>query len=201
MPHQPGPPTRARPALLSRIEQLLQPVLEAGLEVSIVGSYSRLGYELRRHLEHFTEVGEAGALAGKVAVITGGSSGIGLATACRLAELGADVVIAGRDESRNAVALQSISEAAGQGGARLSSVACDLSTLEGCHVLSQHVTALYSEVDILVNNAGALFARYTETTEAREATFALHVLAPFALTALLLPALRAAADQDRKSVV
>jgi NAD(P)-dependent dehydrogenase (short-subunit alcohol dehydrogenase family) len=91
-------------------------------------------------------------LVGKVAVITGGSRGIGKAIARRLAEEGADVVISARTTETLELAAKEISEATGR---RAVSVAADLSTIEGCETLHKEALSAFDQIDILVNCAGA----------------------------------------------
>lgn len=96
--------------------------------------------------------GEIVGLDGKVAVVTGGSKGIGRAIAARLAAEGADVVIAARTEEPLTAAAESI---AGQTGRTVIPVACDLSTPAGCEQLLTGASAAFPTTDILVNCAGA----------------------------------------------
>ena len=91
-------------------------------------------------------------LVGKVAVITGGSRGIGKAIARRLAEEGTDVVISARTTETLELAAKEISEATGR---RAVSVAADLSTIEGCETLHKEALSAFDQIDILVNCAGA----------------------------------------------
>ena len=91
-------------------------------------------------------------LEGKVAVVSGGSRGIGKAIARRLAEEGADIVISARNEATLEAAAKEISLATGR---RVEIVAADLSTLEGCESLHQVALAAFDRIDILVNCAGA----------------------------------------------
>ena len=91
-------------------------------------------------------------LAGKVAVVTGGSRGIGKAIARRLAEDGADVVIAARTAETLEETAKEIATATGR---RVEPVPADLSTIEGCETLFRETTALFDHVDILINCAGA----------------------------------------------
>jgi NAD(P)-dependent dehydrogenase (short-subunit alcohol dehydrogenase family) len=91
-------------------------------------------------------------LEGKVAVVTGGSRGIGKAIARRLAEEGADLVIS----ARTAETLETTAkEIAGVTGRRVEQAPADLSTLEGCEDLHRQATAAFGQIDILVNCAGA----------------------------------------------
>lgn len=91
-----------------------------------------------------------GRLENKVAIVTGGNSGIGLATAALFCKEGAKVIISGRRESENQKAVAGIK---GQGG-EISAVQADLSKMEDCKKLVDAVIEKYGRIDILVNNAG-----------------------------------------------
>ena len=88
-------------------------------------------------------------LANKTALITGGGSGIGLATARAFLDEGARVVIAGRDKDKLATAAKSLAA-----GARLSHHAADVGKLEQVQTLVKYATKELGRIDILVNNAG-----------------------------------------------
>lgn len=90
------------------------------------------------------------ALAGEVAVVTGASRGIGLAIAARLAELGAEVVITGRDQPRLQQAQEAISRASG----RCEAIICDVADLASVERLAAHVRQSHGRINFLVNNAG-----------------------------------------------
>ena len=94
-------------------------------------------------------------VAGKVALVTGGSSGIGLATAARLAQAGAVTLICGRDPQKLAAARAQLQES----GFDLHTYQADLSDMEACDRLVQTVLAEHGHVDILVNNAGRSIRR------------------------------------------
>ena len=91
-------------------------------------------------------------LKGKVAVVTGGSVGIGLAIAEGLAAEGVDLVLAARDFER---VRGEASRLAGAFGVRADGVACDVSTRDGTQDLIEAVKRLHGGADILINNAGA----------------------------------------------
>ena len=91
-------------------------------------------------------------LEGKVAVVTGGSRGIGKGIARRLADEGADVVISARSADTLEASAKEIAAATGR---RVEPVPADLSTMEGCEALFRETTALFDHVDILINCAGA----------------------------------------------
>lgn len=89
---------------------------------------------------------------GKVAVITGASSGIGEATAVALAAEGATVVAAARREDRLSELVRRIEE----DGGRALPVPCDITDEEGAHALIRRAQEEFGRVDILVNNAGVM---------------------------------------------
>ncbi|WP_433171991.1 SDR family NAD(P)-dependent oxidoreductase [Actinoallomurus sp. CA-150999] len=124
-------------------------------------------------------------LQGKSALVTGGTSGIGRAAAIALAELGAHVVISGRDAVRGEQAVQEIRSAGGQADF----VAADLHDEASARSLAVQARDLVGHVDILVNNAGIYpFSATHETSEKDfDAVFALNVKAPYFLVAELAP--------------
>src|ERR671916_845720 len=91
-------------------------------------------------------------LDGKVAVVTGASSGIGEATAEALAAEGATVVVAARREERLADLAKRIEE----GGGRVLAAACDVADEDQAHGLIRKAEEEFGRVDILVNNAGVM---------------------------------------------
>lgn len=123
-------------------------------------------------------------------VLTGATSGIGLAAARGLAAAGARLTLVGRDEARLAALASEL-----EGGADW--VAADLASLEQTRRAAGEIQARHDRIDVLINNAGGMFRHREETAEGIESTLALNHLSPFVLTAELLPLLRAAADADR----
>jgi NAD(P)-dependent dehydrogenase (short-subunit alcohol dehydrogenase family) len=127
----------------------------------------------------------------KVCLITGATSGIGLATAVGLAQMGAKVVLVARNRNRGAAAVARIRDETGSADARF--FPADLSIQAEVHQLVRDFRARYPRLDVLINNAGAFFHRRQESTEGIEMTWALNVLGPFLLTKLLLDRLKASA--------
>ena len=119
---------------------------------------------------------------GKLCVITGATSGIGLITAERLAAKGARLVLVGRDPARGEAALARIKASSPR--AEVSVHYADLSRFDALRTLAAGLNAL-SRIDVLINNAGAMFWRRQITADGLERTFALNHMAYFALTALL----------------
>jgi NAD(P)-dependent dehydrogenase (short-subunit alcohol dehydrogenase family) len=122
-------------------------------------------------------------------LITGATSGIGLAAARALAAGGADVAIVGRSRARTEGAAASIA-AAGKGVA-VDTFLADLSSLASVRRLAADVLGRYARLDVLINNAGAMYQVRQLNAEGIEMTWALNHLAPFLLTRLLLDRLRA----------
>ena len=157
---------------------------DGALEASVVGSFTRLGYLTRRRLFDWAPL-ESLRLDGKVAVVTGGTSGLGRSAAGTLARLGAQVCIVGRDPERTERARKEIPGAEAD--------VADLSSLAESAAFASRFAASHDRLDVLVLNAGALAHGYTATAEGNEVTLATHVLSQFVLTRELLPLLEASA--------
>jgi NAD(P)-dependent dehydrogenase (short-subunit alcohol dehydrogenase family) len=128
---------------------------------------------------------------GKLCVITGATSGIGLVAAERLAALGARLILVGRDKARGDAALARIH--AGVPGASLAIRYADLSRLSEMKRLATEIAAAEPRLDVLVNNAGAMFTSRGVTADGLERTFALNHMAYFVLAECLKERLAAAA--------
>jgi NAD(P)-dependent dehydrogenase (short-subunit alcohol dehydrogenase family) len=127
---------------------------------------------------------------GRVAVVTGASSGIGLETAKALAARGLHVIALGRDPERSAAAEREIRNVA---AGKVDFLRADLSRLADVRRIAGEIAALTDRIDLLVNNAGGMADRVAATSEGLEQCFAANHLGPFLLTDLLLPLLRHAA--------
>jgi retinol dehydrogenase 12 len=128
-------------------------------------------------------------LHGKVCMVTGATSGIGLVTAQALARQGATLIVVGRNAERGAATVSRIRQETGN--AAVESMIADLSAQGQVRQLASEVQRRFSRLDVLVNNAGALFARRQLSQDGMEMTFALNHLAYFLLTNLLLDHLKA----------
>jgi NAD(P)-dependent dehydrogenase (short-subunit alcohol dehydrogenase family) len=170
----------------------LATVIDAALEATVVGSFSRVGIVVRRATQRWSD-DSSPSLKGKTALITGATSGIGLAAAIQLAKRGAAVRIVGRNEAKAAAAHSTIRRAAGE-VCDVDFDVVDMSDFDAVRAFAARFTANNAELGVLVHNAGALTADYHQAPSGCEATLAAQVLGPFLLTSLLLPTLRAASD-------
>ena len=109
-------------------------VVDLGLEATVVLSFSRVGYEVRHRLGSWADPA-TGSMLGQVAVVTGATSGIGLALATRFAELGATVVVVGRDPARLQSAADRITRATGSD--TVITAGCDLTRLDDVRALDR----------------------------------------------------------------
>ena len=126
---------------------------------------------------------------GRVAVVTGANSGLGLITARELARAGATVILAARGGKAHAA----MGEIAGSvPDAKLEPRELDLADLSSVRAFAQAVSSDHDRLDVLVNNAGVMMPPRTETADGFELQFGTNHLGHFALTGLLLDRLKAA---------
>ncbi len=121
---------------------------------------------------------------GRVAVITGGNTGIGFATAAALAENGARVVLAVRSPDKGHAAAIRITNCIP--GAEIEVAALDLASLESVRRAAGQITDAHPRIDLLINNAGVMFTPKGVTADGFELQFATNHLGHFAFTGLLL---------------
>ena len=160
------------------------------LDRTVVPGYSKVGYALRRR-SWDPDDPRPGALRGRVAVVTGASSGLGKAAATSLARLGAVVHVVVRDLEKGGRAVDEIR--AEVPGAELVLHRCDVSELASVRAFAAALRGSVERVDVLVHNAGTMPPERAETSDGHELAFATHVLGPVLLTELLRPVLGAGA--------
>lgn len=131
---------------------------------------------------------ENGSLLGKVCLITGGSRGVGKATARKLLAKGARVVIVARDKRRLESAHR---ELAHTGADRIESIAADLASLESVRALADEFNRRYDRLDVLINNAAHISNEREITVDGYEQQWAVNFLAPFLLSNLVLKKMQA----------
>jgi len=123
-------------------------------------------------------------LTGKVALITGGTDGIGKEAAIRLARLGAEVMIVGRNANKGRAAVDAIQTAIPD--SRVNYLQADLSLMRQVSTLAETICERVPRVDMLVHCAGVMLPKRTLTVEGLETVFAVQYLARVYLTHLLL---------------
>ncbi len=128
------------------------------------------------------------SMKGKICMITGANSGIGKATAKALAEMDATVVMVCRDRKRGEIAQEEIIKETGYTNVDL--LLCDLSSIEDIRKLVSKFMNKYQNLHVLINNAGIMLKRRLLSVDGFEMNFAVHHLAPFLLTNLLLDVLK-----------
>jgi retinol dehydrogenase 14 len=132
-----------------------------------------------------------GGMGGTTVLITGGTSGIGNATAVAMAAMGANVVVVGRNQERGGAAVEEIKAQSHNESVEL--MLADLSVQAEVRRLAEEFLERYDRLDVLVNNAGLVQSKRTETPDGIETTLAINHLAPFLLTNLLLGCLEQSA--------
>ena len=164
---------------------------------------------------HWTAA-DAGDQHGRVAVITGATSGLGLQAARVLAQHGATVVLTGRDPARLAAAAGQVRDAGtgraadrgraadtgqaadrgraadtGQAAEAVQTAEFDLASLDSVRAAAAELTERFPRLDLLINNGGVMYPPYSLTKDGFELQFGTNHLGHFALTGLLLPVLLA----------
>jgi dehydrogenase/reductase SDR family member 12 len=156
--------------------------LDTVLDRSVIGGYPRWGLAVRRRLPGWPADPAEGAMAGRTAVVTGASSGLGTATVSELVRLGAAVHLVVRDLAKGERV------AAALPGADVRVWRCDVADLDDVTRFAAELRA-FTPVDVLVHNAGLLPDERRTTAQGHEVTLATHVLGPLRMTELLRPAL------------
>ena len=154
-------------------------LLDTALDLSVIGGYTNVGYRIRsRGWKPLPR------MEGKVVLITGATSGLGLAAAGGFARLGATVWLAVRNRERGEAARARILERQGDADVRVE--LCDLSRPESVRRFAERFTGEAQRLDVLVNNAGVLTQGRELSADGIELTLATNVIGPFLLTQLLV---------------
>jgi NAD(P)-dependent dehydrogenase (short-subunit alcohol dehydrogenase family) len=165
-------------------------LVDQALELPVVTSFTRLGPAVRSRLGGWQALDDY-RLDGQVVVVTGATSGLGLAAAEQFARCGATVVLLGRDATKTGRVRDDVARRTGNEA--LEVLVADMGDLDQVRTAAAALIARHPRVDAVVHNAGALTADRRESPQGIEATVASQVVGPFLFTSLLLPALRAAA--------
>jgi NAD(P)-dependent dehydrogenase (short-subunit alcohol dehydrogenase family) len=128
---------------------------------------------------------------GRICLVTGATGGIGKATAAALADMGATVVIVGRNPAKCEEVVAALKQSTGNN--QIESLVADLSIMGDVQRLAGEFKARYQQLHVLINNAGGTYLKAQRTSEGLERMFALNHLSYFYLTSLLLDTLKASA--------
>lgn len=127
------------------------------------------------------------SIQGKVVVLTGATSGVGLQTAYECAKHGAHLILVARSEPKANVVAKSCME---RGALKVDIVIADLSLLAQVRRCAQEIEILTASIDVLIHSAGMHSTKRILTSEGLEVVFALNHCASFLLTVLLIPQLK-----------
>jgi dehydrogenase/reductase SDR family member 12 len=163
---------------------MINSLLDDVLDRTVVGGFTNVGYRIR---SRGWTASELRRLQGKVVLVTGASSGLGLATAEGFARLGAAVWLVVRNRERGEQARARIVERSGNGDVHVG--VCDLSALGSVRQFAGRFQDQASRLDVLVNNAGVMTEARAVSADGIELTLATNVVGPFLLTNLLIPML------------
>ncbi len=166
-------------------------VIDAVIELAVIPSFSAIGARVRRRLWGWTDP-IPGALAGRTALVTGPTGGLGRATATALAALGARVLLLGRDQGKLDALRRDLTAATGED--RFPTVVADMSSLDDVRSAAAAIRGAHTQIDLLIDNAGSIYPQRTTSPDGIEASMALMAVGPFALVAELQPLLRASGD-------
>jgi NAD(P)-dependent dehydrogenase (short-subunit alcohol dehydrogenase family) len=160
--------------------------IDTFLDRTVAPGYTTIGPAIRRRLPTWPEDPPARALAGQTAIVTGATSGLGLATAEGLAALGATVRLVVRDVERGEKVRHELLRRLPTGEFTVDR--CDLADLDDVRRFVGEFDA--ESLYVIVHNAGVMPAHRTESPQGHELTMAVHVLSPVLMSELLRPKLR-----------
>ena len=163
---------------------MIASLLDTILDRTIVAGYTSAGYRIRSSAWGADDLPP---MDGRTVLVTGATSGLGLAAAEGFAGLGASVRLLARSEERGERARAAVVEATGNRDVRV--CLCDVSDLHDVRAFAARFTADAQRIDVLVNNAGVLPPQRAVSADGNELALATNVLGPFLLTNLLIPLL------------
>jgi dehydrogenase/reductase SDR family member 12 len=164
------------------VNRLVAKTLDALLEISVVGSFSSKGFTTRSRIFDW---GELPRFDNRHIVITGATSGVGLAAVQQFAELGATVTVVARNEAKGREAIAGLPHN--------ENVSLEIADMSDFRDVTRVAAALVERgaIDVLIHNAGAITATAQRSPQNFEVTVATQLLSPFLLTRKLEPSLTA----------
>ena len=162
---------------------LLARAVDAAMDRSLVLGYTTIGLAVRRTLPGWPSDPPPGVLAGRHVLVTGASSGLGVATAEGLARLGATVHMLVRDEAKGSGVADRLR--AGLPGTELRLWRCDVGDLDDVRRFAADFAAEVPELHAIVHNAGVMPPTRTESAQGHELSMAVHVVGPVVMTEAL----------------
>ncbi len=167
---------------INECKALAPQATDAALEMSIAGSFTKAGYLARAELFDWQPLP---TMSGQTVLLTGGSTGIGRATAAGLMALDATVILTSRSLERANQTASELNDEVQAGSAVGASV--DTGDLASVRELIETVRSTTTQLDVVINNAGALSATYQTNKDGVEATLASHLIGPYLLSVELKP--------------
>jgi NAD(P)-dependent dehydrogenase (short-subunit alcohol dehydrogenase family) len=162
-------------------------LVDAAMDRSLVLGYTTIGLAVRRRLPGWPADPLPRSLEGRHVLVTGASSGLGIATVSGLAGLGATVHMLVRDEAKGAgVADRLLAE---QSGASLRLWRCDVADLDDVRRFAGEFVDSVPDLHAVVHNAGVMPPSRTESPQGLELSMAVHLVGPVVMTEALLPSL------------
>ena len=171
----------------SVVDTMVNTMVDTALELPVAPSFSRLGHDIRSRVARWRDLSDDD-LTDRVVVVTGPTSGLGLATARFLAGTGATLVLVGRNGDRTERVRSELVRTTGND--RISVVLADMSDPLAVRSAASQILTSQPVVHVLIHNAGALYAERHQTADGTESTIATQVVGPFLLTSLLFERLR-----------
>lgn len=168
-------------------QPLVARALDTAMDRSMVLGYTTIGLRVRRALPGWPTDPPTGALEGKDVLVTGASSGLGIATVEGLAALGARVHLVVRDEPKGERVRAEIGQR--MPDAQLRVWRCDVGDLDDVRRFAGVIGSELSSIHAVIHNAGVMPPERTESAQGHELSMAVHVLGPVVMTEALRPQL------------
>ena len=162
---------------------LLTRAVDTVMDRSLVLGYTTIGLAVRRALPGWPADVPAGTLAGRHVLVTGASSGLGIATVEGVADLGAVVHMLVRDEAKGAKVAERIR--ATRPGVELRLWRCDVADLDDVRRFAAEFDAEVDDLHAVVHNAGMMPPTRSESPQGFELSMAVHLLGPVVMTEAL----------------